>query len=65
MLTAVRSSDRRREVRAGTWTERDGDPPSRPCAVTLCVLVVEVCLQNTHPDTYKLNFTALIKYDES
>ncbi len=47
--TAVCSSGRKWKVWAGTWIERDGDPPSWPCAVTLCVLVEVVCLQeHTH-----------------
>lgn len=53
VLTAVCSSGRRWKVWAGAWIERDGDPPSWPSAVTLCVLVVVVCLQNTYRYTHR------------
>lgn len=57
VLTTVCSSGRRWKIWAGAWIERDGNPPSWPCAVTLCVLVVVVCLQNRHTDTYKDQYT--------
>lgn len=45
--TAVCSSGGRWEVRTEAWIQRNGDPPSRARAVTLCVLVVVIRLHDT------------------